>query len=335
MGKLDGMKVFEGLFTMTNEFSEIRLQLFVPSTSLDYIRQSITNMRKSLDNFGHHSPQVLFTDKASADKSFFQEVFPTLGEGIQARPLHPYQHYPELELPEQSQHPQVYSTMASIDSALTPLLEYGQEVHISGDDTDIAVGFDAEWTFNRNRPAWHPVATVQVAHPRFGVLILRLTSLTTIPQALLSLLARGDIAKVGRSIAGDISRLQTSYPDQLLTVRNTVELSTFCKDRGLVPTGAKTDLASLCGTVLKRYLGKESSIRESDWSIDELSEDQKKYAALDAWASLKVYEAALPLSLVKEGLQNRTPGKLVTLLSDDQSTCIAYGSLEESQPEYV
>lgn len=78
MGKLDGMKVFEGLFTMTNEFSEIRLQLFVPSTSLDYIRQSITNMRKSLDNFGHQSPQVLFTDKASADKSFFQEVFPNV-----------------------------------------------------------------------------------------------------------------------------------------------------------------------------------------------------------------------------------------------------------------
>ncbi|KAJ6536063.1 hypothetical protein B0H19DRAFT_1079594 [Mycena capillaripes] len=38
----------------------------------------------------------------------------------------------------------------------------------------------------------------------------------------------------------------------------------------------------------------EEGTRQSDWSLDELSEEQKRYAALDAIASLKLYDALVP-----------------------------------------
>ena len=38
------------------------------------------------------------------------------------------------------------------------------------------------------------------------------------------------------------------------------------------------------------FYQKDDSVRLSDWSVIGLSDTQKKYAALDAWAGLKIYQ---------------------------------------------
>ncbi|KAF7728630.1 hypothetical protein EC973_005857 [Apophysomyces ossiformis] len=197
--KLGGVKIFEGLFTMTNEMGEIRIQHFVPSTSMDYVKKSLDDVKLSLISFEHSMPKVLFTDKVDHDKKFFEMQFESLKEDIQAvRSTDPHKYLPILTLPESVTYT-VHSTETQINDALTPLLE-----QLDDPAYNTTVGFDAEWTFNADtRSMWKPVAVVQVAYPSFGVRILKLSKLKSIPHTLLQLIACGRIRKTGRSISQD------------------------------------------------------------------------------------------------------------------------------------
>ncbi|KAF7722500.1 hypothetical protein EC973_003092 [Apophysomyces ossiformis] len=83
IGKLGGFKIFDGLLTMNNEYGEIRIQQFVPTTSLEHIEGSMINLAHNLQNLGHTLPKLIFTDKAQSDRRFFENCFPSLRENIQ------------------------------------------------------------------------------------------------------------------------------------------------------------------------------------------------------------------------------------------------------------
>ncbi|KAF7720804.1 hypothetical protein EC973_006061 [Apophysomyces ossiformis] len=155
--KLDGVKIFEGLFTMTNEIEEIHIQHFVPSTSMDYVKKSLDDMKLSLISFGHSMPKVLFTDKVDYDKKFFEMQFESLKEDIQAvRSTDPHKNLPVLTLPESVTYT-VHSTETQINDALTPLLEQLDDLAYN-----TTVRFNAEWTFSANTYSmWKLVAVVQ------------------------------------------------------------------------------------------------------------------------------------------------------------------------------
>jgi len=314
---------------MTNEFGEIRVQQFVPTTAMEHIEEAMSALSCSLETFGHASPKLLFTDKVNSDKSFFEACFPSLTTEISQRTTvssDSYAHLPKLNLPDNSS-VTMHTSANEINAAMTNLLELADQ-----SDGTFIVGLDAEWTFNRYRPSWTPVSIIQIAYNECNVMIIKLKHQTVLPQALLTFLSRDDIIKAGKNINGDLSRLQQSYRDQPLNVKGQVELGTFCRERGLITSG-NSSLAVICAHVLQRHLPKETSVRESNWDGN-LSRKQIQYAALDAWASLEIYRRASLVPIVNGETRNPEviPGSLVTLLSDDTTHRVALGRVLENQP---
>ncbi|KAK0500418.1 hypothetical protein EDD18DRAFT_1438914 [Armillaria luteobubalina] len=80
--------------------------------------------------------------------------------------------------------------------------------------------------------------------------------------------------------------------------------------------------------VLKVRLEKDPATRISpDWHSDELSSEQLHYAALDAWALLKVYEGLEQMQVPGEVVLF-TPGQEVFLCQDDTNIVAQYKSFE-------
>ncbi|KAI8138603.1 hypothetical protein BJV82DRAFT_673542 [Fennellomyces sp. T-0311] len=99
-----------------------------------------------------------------------------------------------------------------------------------------------------------------------GPLLLRATSSSSA-----SFLRSDSVFKIGVRVDNDFRKIK----DFGVECRGSVELGTFCKDRGRI-TNAAMSLADITATVLEFQLAKES--------------DQVAYAALDAWVSLAIHE---------------------------------------------
>jgi hypothetical protein len=106
--------------------------------------------------------------------------------------------------------------------------------------------------------------------------------------------ARG---KTGFNVRGDARKLVRDYG---LAPARVIELSALAKERfeGGCPSAPSWSLARLCEHVLGKTLPKDKT-RMSNWERETLSEDQIKYAAMDAWASLLVYRALMERDVVE------------------------------------
>ena len=105
-----------------------------------------------------------------------------------------------------------------------------------------------------------------------------------------SILADPRLLKVGVSAGNDATKLETDY--DLAAVEGVVDLNDLMAEamkRTQAPQ--RRSLATLVDLVLRRSLPKPSSLRISDWERVPLSKDQRHYAALDAFAGLRLAEA--------------------------------------------
>ncbi|KAE9388021.1 hypothetical protein BT96DRAFT_776850, partial [Gymnopus androsaceus JB14] len=74
--------VFQGLFTVVNEFEQIRYQAFVPTKAQSHIREGLEGIVKSLRDHGLAEPVIGYTDVPAADMSMFTECFPSLKKDV-------------------------------------------------------------------------------------------------------------------------------------------------------------------------------------------------------------------------------------------------------------
>ena len=144
------------------------------------------------------------------------------------------------------------------------------------------IGFDTE-----TRPAFrkgqrNKVALLQLSTDDICFLF-RLNIIGFTPS-LLALLSSPDVLKIGLSLKDDymtIRRLSQLEPAGF------VELQQFVKKHNIAEASLQKIYAILFGEKISK------SQRLSNWEADILSEGQKKYAAIDAWACLKIYSALL------------------------------------------
>jgi hypothetical protein len=157
---------------------------------------------------------------------------------------------------------------------------------------NLVIGLDGEW--NVYNPQTE-MAVLQIAVPDMvaqllggvGQYVFPIHSYSSVPGRLRTLLETASIIKAGRSISYvDAPRLRRQYS---IEVNNMVELAQMASAKGAAHN-ATVGLASLCETVLLRLLPKPELVRCSDWEGNLLSAQQVKYAALDAYASLRVFE---------------------------------------------
>lgn len=140
------------------------------------------------------------------------------------------------------------------------------------------IGFDSE-----TRPAFkkghlNKIALIQLS--TIDICFLFRTNLIGIPDCLSNILTNPDIMKIGISIHDDFSAINGR---KKLKPQNFVELQRMVKSYGI----EDASLQRIYGILFDKRISKRQ--RLTNWEAEILSDAQKNYAALDAWACLRIY----------------------------------------------
>ncbi len=88
------------------------------------------------------------------------------------------------------------------------------------------------------------------------------------------------IKKVGLALRDDINGLNKHHK---FKARNTIDLQTIVKNYGIL----ELSLQKLYAIIFGEKISKSQQL--SNWENNDLTEQQQRYAATDAWACLKIY----------------------------------------------
>ncbi len=102
-----------------------------------------------------------------------------------------------------------------------------------------------------------------------------------IPEALEEFLANEKVLKIGLSLRDDFGAMRKRTDIQ---PANFLDLQNYVGQFGIEDASLQKDIRH---PLQQEDLERTAS--ESNWEADVLSDAQKKYAALDAWACLKIY----------------------------------------------
>lgn len=140
------------------------------------------------------------------------------------------------------------------------------------------LGFDSE-----TRPAFkkgvnNKIALIQLS-TEDTCFLFRLC-IIGMPDCLSKILTNPKIKKIGLSLRDDFSAIHKRSD---IVPSNFTDLQVFVKKFGI----EDNSLQRIYGILFEKRISKGQ--RLSNWEADVLSEAQKKYAALDAWACLMIY----------------------------------------------
>ncbi|XP_063095870.1 bifunctional 3'-5' exonuclease/ATP-dependent helicase WRN isoform X3 [Cavia porcellus] len=178
----------------------------------------------------------------------------------------------------------VYSYEASDCSFLS------QDISMRLSPGDV-IGFDMEWPPTYSKGKLSRVALIQLCVSESKCYLFHISSMSVFPQGLKMLLENEAIKKAGVGIEGDQWKLLRDFDIKL---KSFVELTDVANQKL-----KSTEIWSLNGLVkhlFGKQLLKDKSVRCSNWSNFPLSEDQKLYAATDAYAGLIIYQKLESLS---------------------------------------
>ena len=312
MTKLNGIATFAALFTLVNEFEQIRYQAFVPTKALNHLKAGLEDMVASLKSHGLAEPILGFTDDPACDIRTFLECIPSLNKDVQPLSTEDFSDLQRLTLPEDVSIISCH-TEAEISSACLGIIE-----GIISDEERIYIGFDMEWEFSTGLSGTGPqkTALIQLALPK-SVYLLHVYGFKRLPASFQTLLKSQQIIKIGRNVGADFLELARDFPDIILPQKNkksylgVIELGKLAFKKNVVSNG-KASLATIIAETLQRHLSKEA--RSSEWAASMLDDDQVQYAALDAYAVLMVWEVLETFEETGKPLSSATKvGELVSL----------------------
>jgi len=317
--QVNGVPVFIGLLTVTNEKGEIRVLALVATKSHAQFEIALKRMSESLHLYGHCQPQLFYTDDLK-DKGFLEKIFESLLQGVQ--PIDKFAHLPCLVLPDKWT-VTVKSTAAQIQQVVGIIQE-----DVANTSIQIVVGLDVEWNVDITPgQSWQGKPAVVAIAYGTRVYILQIAEILrggSFPIALKNFLMNPNILKVGRNIGSDMKRLQQAANINTQFC-NFLDVAQLAKARRITKT-ATTSLAELVAVVLGFHMNKDEDIRIStEWEAKTLSEQQKEYVALDAFAHLALYQKLQEVPEPGQLPEQPLPGLLVSVYQEDGQTLIAYG----------
>jgi ribonuclease D len=143
------------------------------------------------------------------------------------------------------------------------------------------LGFDTETRPNFRKGESHEVSLLQLSTP--DTCYLFRLNVIGMPPAIEELLADEGILKVGLSIGDDFRALRCRTQT---TFGNFVDLQHTVKQSGDI---RETSLRKIYALLFHKNISKGQ--RLTNWDAAGLTPAQQRYAALDAWACLRIYEA--------------------------------------------
>uniref|UniRef100_A0A8I5NTT3 Bifunctional 3'-5' exonuclease/ATP-dependent helicase WRN n=1 Tax=Papio anubis TaxID=9555 RepID=A0A8I5NTT3_PAPAN len=198
----------------------------------------------------------------------------------------------------------VYSYDASDCSFLS------EDICMSLSDGDV-VGFDMEWPPLYNKGKLGKVALIQLCVSESKCYLFHISSMSVFPQGLKMLLENKAIKKAGVGIEGDQWKLLRDFDIKL---KNFVELTDVANKK--LKCTETWSLSGLVKHLLGKQLLKDKSIRCSNWSKFPLTEDQKLYAATDAYAGFIIYRN---LEILDDAVQRFAINKEEEILLSDMN----------------
>ncbi len=140
------------------------------------------------------------------------------------------------------------------------------------------VGFDTETRPSFRKGHLHKVALMQLATDDYCFLF-RLNKLGVF-DLLKDFLQNPDVTKIGLSVHDDFQVLGRSGE---IAPEGFVELQSFVKQYAIADTSLQKIYAIVFGECISK------SQRLTNWEAEELTPQQQRYAAIDAWACLRLY----------------------------------------------
>ncbi|MDR1096504.1 MAG: 3'-5' exonuclease domain-containing protein 2 [Tannerella sp.] len=142
------------------------------------------------------------------------------------------------------------------------------------------VGFDTETRPNFSKKTHYKMSLMQLAC-KDACFLIRLNRFKKIPSSLDSFLKNEEVRKIGLSLRDDFHGLHSLTA---ISPGNFIDLQTYVTAFGIEDMSLQKIYAILFG----RKISKRE--RLSNWEADVLTESQQRYAALDAWACLRIYQ---------------------------------------------
>lgn len=141
------------------------------------------------------------------------------------------------------------------------------------------LGFDTETKPSFKKGSSNKVALIQLSTEN-TCFLFRLNYIG-IPECLVKLLTNTGIKKIGLSLRDDFSALRRRIP---LEPEGFLDLQNYVGRFGI----EDVSLQKIYAIIFRKKISKGQ--RLTNWEADILSDAQKKYASLDAWACLKIYK---------------------------------------------
>lgn len=171
-----------------------------------------------------------------------------------------------LEIEEFSGRIIVIDTEKDTDKAVSYLSGFG------------AVGFDTETRPSFKKGTRYKISLMQISTDE-ACFLFRLNRIG-IPQSLEDFLVNDKILKIGLSLRDDFGAMRKRTD---IKPPNFLDLQNYVGQFGI----EDASLQKIYAILFDKKISKGQ--RLSNWEADVLTEQQKKYAALDAWACLKIY----------------------------------------------
>ncbi|XP_027655510.1 bifunctional 3'-5' exonuclease/ATP-dependent helicase WRN isoform X2 [Falco biarmicus] len=148
-----------------------------------------------------------------------------------------------------------------------------------------AVGFDIEWPPSYAKGKMAKIAVIQICVTEEKCYLFHVSSMSGFPKGLKRLLEDETIKKVGVGIEGDQWKLMSDFEIKL---KSFVELADVANEK--LKCKEVWSLNGLVKHLFGKQLLKDKSVRCSNWEEFPLSEEQKLYAATDAYAGFIIYQ---------------------------------------------
>lgn len=163
------------------------------------------------------------------------------------------------------------------------------------------IGFDTETRPSFRKGQQYEVSLIQLSTPESCYLFR--TNKIGYPQRLIELLENPDKKKIGLSIHDDFHNLRRVTE---IEPRGFVDLQQYVKAFKI----ADNSLSRVFGILFGERISKGQ--RLSNWEAEELSDLQQAYAALDAYACIKIY------NYLESGCFNPSNSEYLTLPKDSE-----------------
>ncbi|XP_026568591.1 Werner syndrome ATP-dependent helicase isoform X2 [Pseudonaja textilis] len=191
-----------------------------------------------------------------------------------------------------------------------PFLEYNGSIIYSYNSNDCSLlsedilitlpagsvlGFDIEWPAIYTKGKEGKVALVQLCESETKCYLFHISSMTNFPVGLKRLLEDNTIRKAGVGIEGDKWKLMRDFEIKL---ENLVDLADLANEK--LKCKEIWSLNGLVKHLFHKQLVKDKLVRCGNWECFPLTEEQKLYAATDAYAGFLIYQKLINLSNDKQ-----------------------------------